>query len=347
LPSRRSRTEVALGWADFDQVLAARIGNHDTNFVDTRDGGGMACPLNRPGHDGEWLRWHSGKARGGTDWHGAPRIRFRARPTFILEDALDNFIVGHDLVREALDRKWGKAEVHRLSHENSEDAVTWNVFRSLQEAAELPLAVRVLGGVDPEAEPVLYLWGREVRPDASRPWPRLTSARNAVEPWGGQQTEPDCCIHVPGQAWLFVEAKFGSPTTTKKTDAARDAWLERYERTCPGVFDRDAVRLTPARLFPEQLLRNVALGLNVRYGGERLIVVALVRDRDATSAPAAAARCVSLEAEVDVLHGTWESIYDHLPARSQLDGLRRYFETKSFRLRPAFNVREVQLGARP
>ena len=43
----------------------------------------------------------------------------------------------------------------------------------------------------------------------------------------------DRCIHVPGRAWLFVEAKFGSPTTTKKTDAARDAWLERYERTCP------------------------------------------------------------------------------------------------------------------
>ena len=64
----------------------------------------MRCPFNQPGHDREWLPWHSTKARGGTEWHGTPPVRFRARPTFILQDALDNFIVGHDLVQEALDR---------------------------------------------------------------------------------------------------------------------------------------------------------------------------------------------------------------------------------------------------
>ena len=230
-------------------------------------------------------------APSGTGHHRFASVRGQRSSS---QDALDNFIVGHDLVQEALDREWGKAEIHRLGYENSEDAVTWNVFRWLQEAGELQLAVRILGGFDPPAESDLFLWGRQICRTASKEWPRLAKARNMVEPWGGQQTEPDCCIHVPGRAWLFVEAKFGSPTTTKKTDAARDAWLERYERTCPEVFDRDAVRKTPARMFPEQLLRNVALGLKVRSQHERLIVVALVRDRDATSAPAIASGCLSL-----------------------------------------------------
>jgi len=272
--------------------------------------------------------------RSGLSASGGPGARDRQSVHLRL---LDHDRSDERSLQEALDRKWGKAEIHRLGHENSEDAVTWNVFRWLQEAGELRLAVRILGGFDPPAESDLFLWGRQMCRTVSKKWPRLAKARNMAEPWGGQQTEPDCCIHVPGQAWLFVEAKFGSPTTTKKTDAARDAWLERYERTCPEVFDRDAVRKTPARMFPEQLLRNVALGLKVRSQHERLIVVALVRNRDATSAPVIASGCLSLT-EVEVLHRTWESIYESLPARSELDGLRRYFEQKSYRLRPAFSV---------
>jgi hypothetical protein len=191
-----------------------------------------------------------------------------------------NFIVGHDLIAEALSGTWGKAETHRLGHENSEDALTWNVFRSLQEADELALAVRVLGGFEPTAPPELYLWGRRINLQGTDKWEGLASARNEIEPWGRQQTEPDCCIHIPGQAWLFIEAKFGSATTTKRSDASRDAWSDRYRRTCPGVFNERAISQTPARAFPEQLLRNVALALRLRQAGEQVIVIALVRKSD-------------------------------------------------------------------
>jgi hypothetical protein len=78
--------------------------------------------------------------RRGTDWHGSPSLRFHASPTFVLEKPLNNFNVGRTLVKEAPTGLWGKAETHRLGRENSEDAVTWNVFRAFQEAGELHLA---------------------------------------------------------------------------------------------------------------------------------------------------------------------------------------------------------------
>ena len=44
--------------------------------------------------------------------------------------------------------EWQKAETGRLGYENSEDAVSWNVFRSLQEAGQLGDNPTV-GGLEP------------------------------------------------------------------------------------------------------------------------------------------------------------------------------------------------------
>lgn len=48
-----------------------------------------------------------------------------------------NFIVAQDLVRSVALRKGMKAESHRLGHEMSEDALSWNVFVSLAMAGKL------------------------------------------------------------------------------------------------------------------------------------------------------------------------------------------------------------------
>lgn len=59
----------------------------------------------------------------GTISHGSPEVVFRVKPTYILTERLDNFIVGHDLVSAVINGDWDKAETHRLGHENSEDAL--------------------------------------------------------------------------------------------------------------------------------------------------------------------------------------------------------------------------------
>jgi hypothetical protein len=329
------------GWADFDQQIVDSMSAGPEGAIDIDMSSGMRCPL--LGHD-SWLSWAEGqagegrKARHGTVWAGDPPLRFHSSPTYVLQRPIDNFIAGRALIGEALDGHWGKAETGRLGHENSEDALTWNVFRSLQEAGELPAVIRELTGIDAAGEPALYLWGRQVELCGTSAWPALADARQAIEPCGGQQLAPDCCLHLPGQAWIFVEAKFGSPTATKKLEDARNAWAERYDKSCPGVFRKDVIQTTPPDQFPEQLLRNVALALQVRQAAEQVIVVALVREVDVSCVDVVAHRCLNDGLEVKVRVSTWEQVYSALREWSALDLLRRYLERKSYRLQPAFSI---------
>jgi hypothetical protein len=109
-----------------------------------------------------------------------------------------------------------------LSSENSEDALSWNLFRTLEKAGRLDVVTRALGLEDDFQ--VLYWY---------RPWnaadllPEISKALNQIEPWGkvrGRfQTETD--IILKGQRYLvMVESKLGNPS-------ARIRPWERTSRT--------------------------------------------------------------------------------------------------------------------
>lgn len=330
------------GWANFDQQIVSSISARPDGTSEMDSSGGMRCPL--LGND-SWLSWAERKAgagrkaRYGTVWVGEPPLRFHPTPTYMLQRPIDNFIAGRTLVGEALAGNWDKAESYRLGQEKSEDALTWNVFRSLQEAGELAAMIHALTGIKAAAgEPALYLWGRHIDLHGTGAWQALANARIQVEPWGGQPAEPDCCLHLPGRAWVFFETKFGTPTATKRSVHTAQAWFERYGKTCPGIFRQNAILAMPPGLFPGQLLRNVALALHVRQASEEVIVIALVRQADSSSVDVVAHRCMNDGLDVKIRMATWEQIYNALPQRRPLDRVRNYFEHKSYRLRPAFSI---------
>lgn len=220
-----STRPLPYGWNDFDQVIVGDIHANRDIAVNRAANGGIVCPFLR--HRGNvrsssslssgctWIPWGAEGYKKGTSLHGEPPVTFRISPTYIYDSPMNNFIVGHSLVNEAVTGKWGKAEVGRLGHENSEDALSWNVFRSLQEADALSMAVAMLSGlVVREKEIELYCWGRKIRRNGSEPWPEFQKLRDRIEPGLSIQTEPDICLHVPGLVWIFIEAKFSSPTTT-------------------------------------------------------------------------------------------------------------------------------------
>jgi hypothetical protein len=92
-----------------------------------------------------------------------------------------------------------------LASENSEDALSWNLFRSLEKAGRLDVAARALGLEDDFQ--VLY-WYRPW--DAADSLPEISEALNRVETGRGQQTETD--IILKGQRYLvMVESKLGKP----------------------------------------------------------------------------------------------------------------------------------------
>jgi hypothetical protein len=287
------------------------------------------CPLK--GHDSHRVPWRTGGHRKGSEFHGDPPVSFRVSPTYVLEQPQDNFIVG----RELLGQLGGKAETWRLGNENSEDALSFNVFRSLQEAGALAEVARLLVGADVTTEPELIVWGRRLDAASTHPVPELQAALAELETWPGQKTEPDVILRVPGWGWIFIEAKLASPTSTLKGKPDRlKGWGNVYGGS--GIFDLAAVASADEANFPEQLLRNVAVAHKVA-GQERAAVIALVRDVYAPSVGTWAAGYVADEF-IFTGSATWEELYGLTEALEELAGLRDYMADKSVNLRPAFTL---------
>jgi hypothetical protein len=245
-------------------------------------------------------------------------------------------VAGHQLIRSI--GNWGKAE-SRVGNENSEDAVSWNVFRMLQEAGRLADTVEWLTGIACRSEPELYAWGRRILLDRTDPWPELRALRSRLEPGLRQQTEPDICLRVPGQVAVLIEAKLGSPMAVIRSESRQQNWVARYASVADGVFDTAACLSAAPKDVPEQLLRNILYAHHLaRERGEQAIVIALTRALDADPAPLVRALLVK-DAPVAILHMTWEKLYWAFGTGSDgLAHLRRYLERKSYRLRPAFDL---------
>lgn len=331
----------AYGWPDFDPEVVEGLVENDSRFINRRQDGWIACPL--VGHYDDQLRWKDDNYRKGSVPCGDPPASFRAAPTYVLESALDNFIVGRDLIGEAVKGQWGRAaETGRLGNENSEGALTWNVLRSLQEAGCLSVAARVLADAETATEPAFFFWGQRLELTVAAAWTELQTIRNELEPGQAQQTEPDACLHIPGWGWVLIEARFGSGTDVYDDPARVEAWLERYAAACPGVFDDEAIRGVKLREFPQQLLRNIALAHRLKEQGEHATVVSLVRENDPTNIEKWVGRCLAATADVDFRRATWEELYRALdPHDAGLELLRLYMENKSYGLRPAFALQEA------
>lgn len=326
----------APGWTHFDADVVAQLHGDDPAVVDKSPEGGMRCPL--AGHD-DWLKWDADGYKKGTQSHGEPPMRFRVSPTYILEDPLRNFIAGQELVAGALRGDWKKAETHRVGYENSEDALSWNVFRSLQEAGQLHLAAKVLAGVEVDAEPELILWGQRIISDATMSTPEIQRALDQLEPGYGQQTEPDVVLRIPGWGWIFIEAKLSSPTSTYAGNPAKiTVWRNTYATRFTGLFDPAGLAAADPKTFPEQLLRNVAVAHAVA-NGQNAVVIALVRRQYAPAVEGWGNPYLAPDAPVATGATTWEELYAALPTDdARLSTLRGYLEHKSVGLRRALDL---------
>lgn len=100
----------------------------------------------------------------------------------------------------------------RIGSQHSEDALTWNVFRTLQLARMLRV---VTDAMAPKEEfEILYLWGHNAGRKSQDIDHDIQDCLNQVEPWGRngakQQTETDVMLR--GKEHLIVvECKLGKP----------------------------------------------------------------------------------------------------------------------------------------
>ena len=187
--------------------------------------------------------------------------------TYSYGDVRGNIIASPDLFADRIVGHPFKFESHRLGAERSEDALSWNVFRSLQEASLLSRVATVLIGEDHPDQPALYLWGIRVDDNSFEPWDLLIAARERFEnclPVERPLTEPDIALHLPGKYLVLIEAKFTSPNTCYNRGPRKDSQsltldelLEIYWDSELRILDRQ-IAAAQQRVY-YQLWRNMVL----------------------------------------------------------------------------------------
>ena len=278
---------------------------------------------------------------------------------------LRNFLFEPEFVREHVLDNPGKAETHRLGHESSEDALSWNVFAGLLQDGLLSKAMSWLAGRKIDGEPDLYMWGCRIglKENTHELYAPLIAARRALEARvKSYLTEPDIMLVVRDKFVMCIEAKFTSGNSLAHTDGQREkngekpksveALKERYF-TWNSFWKDGSKYIDPDYIgqpFHGQLFRNIvfATGMAETFGGDWQVVNLVSstqwrmrgKPKAAYEDPTEAIRrYLTSENKARFTFRTWEALYQHIVAGDpQLQKLARYLEGKSACLNPAFEL---------
>lgn len=280
-------------------------------------------------------------------------IRVHQSGTFTYADPARNFILDPTLVRRVIahDGKW---ESHRMGSQNSEDALTMNVFRSFQEAGCLNVIARLITGLEIDAEPRLYLWSLDLTDDSLTPWPLLLAARERFErslPVERPATESDIGMWLDGEYLVLIEAKFGSPNTFYVDGPRKDAqsltkaelFSIYHDPVMSKILDLEKARASEAVAY--QLWRNVVFSEWMAHHaapGTRPFMCNLTRAGCEVDSFEHFHRLVRPEYADRVTRIRWEDLYLLASIHgNRLLRLRQYMAEKTLNLRPAFLLASI------
>ena len=149
---------------------------------------------------------------------------------------------GEDFVTKHILDNGHKAESYRLGYENSEDALTWNIFGGLLYYERLHQVYNQLTGANSSSNQLeLFLWGLKIDFSAQQTetWAPLMKVRKHLEKDIKRFfTEPDIMILGP-EHLVCIEAKFtsgntlvlkGKPDRESEKPTSREGLIERYIR---------------------------------------------------------------------------------------------------------------------
>lgn len=291
-------------------------------------------------------------ARGGFAGDVCPDhgIRSHRSGTYSYRDPGRNSIVSPKLLTEGIMRHEFKFESGRFGNERGEDALTYNVFRSLQEAKALHLVARLFTGREVTEEPRLILWGLEMTGDTLKPWNLLIAARERFEttlPVKRPMTEPDIALYQPGEYAVLAEAKLCSNNPLYFRGPRKDAQSLTLDELVgiyadPALTLLDNAKVAVADRIAYQLFRNVQfVQFMARLDSPttKAYFVNLTRHGAENDTFEPFFRLVRPEYVRHVRHCFWEQLFTISQlSGSKLDHLQRYFLTKTAGLRPVFNL---------
>lgn len=279
------------------------------------------------------IRCHH-SSTGGTYGYAEPE-----RNVFASREIFRSEILNHPL----------KFESHRLGLERSEDTVSWNVFRSFQEAGQLHRIAAAITGDAIAVEPFLYLWGIGIQVEDFSPWSLLLDARRQFEqaiPVDRPLTEPDIALHLPGRYLILIEAKFTSRNTwyekgRRKTASSltTEELLTIYHDPSLRILDHDAA-VQRTRIY-HQLWRNMVFAEWMARNDHpctQPFHVNLVRKGYDEQSVADFRSLIRGPYQAHFRRLTWETLYFIAERAGNLSRLQQYMRSKTAGLVHAFRI---------
>jgi len=157
----------------------------------------------------------------------------------------------------------------RIGSQHSEDALSWNVFRSLQLAQELSL----VGDFAAPGEDLstVYFWGRDAHQRSAQIDPEIRVTLNEMEPWGrnGRQQQTETDVMLRGKRHIImIESKLGEAGKTIKAwcrssegmRAEYATFLDELRKKQGGTLFADSFDYDKDGNRFYQLFRNYLLG---------------------------------------------------------------------------------------
>jgi hypothetical protein len=217
----------------------------------------------------------------------------------------------------------------RMARDNSEDAVTWNVFRYLEKNNLIEGFLSQLTGTKQENAEVIY-WSYSQR--EGHAWTCLNKGREEFGEEEGRGSEPDIIVKTD-KTLFFIEAKLtsGNQTTpsvknnSKKYETGGNNWFKEVFNT-----NYKTIAITEKKY---ELMRFWLLGTwMAEQACPRFYLINLVREQQEEGIEPVFKRHIKESLQRKFFRVTWESIYKYVSERSEVNDkvlMIRFFENKT------------------
>jgi hypothetical protein len=267
--------------------------------------------------------------------------------TFEYKDMFDNLLWNEQTDRDLLNRIIGTKRESRLARDNSEDALTWNVFRFLEKSY---LLSRFLGTLvkHPMRNCEVFYWSYSQ--SQNDVWSSLKEAREEFETVPKNGSEPDLIVK-SDKALFLIEAKLTANNNTvlaaKKVPKVKGKYenggKQWYEEVFCSDFETIAVANKKYELLRFWLLGSwIAKQLNLDY-----YLVNLTSSEKEKTIEKDFKQHIRENSKRVFLRTTWEDIYyfvlKNSPESIEKSQLIEYFKNKTLgyrnsKLKKAFSI---------
>ncbi len=249
--------------------------------------------------------------------------------TFEYPSELDNLLWKEGPDRKLLDRIMEAKRESRMARDNSEDAISWNVFRFLERNNLIEDFLSSISGTPIKSSEVIY-WSYSQKEDTS--WSELNKARKEFGEEINKSSEPDIII-TTDKALFFIEAKLTASNETKPSDESNP---KKYETGGDNWFSKVFESNYKTVAIDEkkyELLRFWLLGTWMAEQQDLdFYLINLVLSEREPDIEAVFKRHINESQRRRFMRVTWEHIYQYIAGSSlatEKDIMVRFFKNKT------------------